>query len=192
MGMCFFLAANYRHQEFMAKSSRKNTPLPPTDPAPALPWIFSGPWLPLLLAAIAFLVYVPSLHSNFIADARKEIIDEGFVTSISNLPKIVSLKVLGMHLMLSDRPGEMLYLMLNATLWGRDPFGYHLSSILLHAGSVALLLLLLRRLAVPEMGPAVTGSWKIQLALVTATLVFALHPIATESVAEVSFSSSLL
>jgi protein O-mannosyl-transferase len=192
MGMCFFLAANYRHQEFMAKSSRKNTPLPPTGPAPALPWIFSGPWLPLLLAAIAFLVYVPSLHSGFIADARKEIIDEGFVTSISNLPKIVSLKVLGMHLMLSDRPGEMLYLMLNATLWGRDPFGYHLSSILLHAGSVALLLVLLRRLAAPEMGPGSIGSWKIQLALVAATLVFALHPIATESVAEVSFSSSLL
>ena len=179
----------------MAKKSRKKAPLPPTDPAPvrpALQWIFSGPGLPLLLAAVTFLVYVPSLHSGFIADARKEIIDQGFVASLPNLLKIISLRVLGMHLMLSDRPGEMLYLMLNAALWGRNPFGYHLSSILLHAGSVALLLVLLRRLAVPEMGPAGTGSWKIQLALVAATLVFALHPIATESVAEVSYSSSLL
>jgi Tfp pilus assembly protein PilF len=194
--MCFFQAAmdSSSSQGFMAKKSRRNASLPlQQNPAPsAIRWIFSRSWLPWLLAAVTFLVYIPSLHSDFISDARKEIIDEGFVTSLSNLPTVVSLKVLRMHLMLSDRPGEMLYLMLNATLWGKNPFGYHLSSIVLHAGSVALLLMLLRRLAEAEMESAGTGSWKIQLALVAATLVFALHPIATESVAEVSFSSSLL
>ncbi len=177
----------------MAKRSRRQAAPPSPNRTPSPPGrahrFFLGPWLPLLLAAVTVLVYLPSLHSDFIADARKEIIDEGFVTSLSNLPKIVSLQVLRMHLMLSDRPGEMLYLMLNAALWGRNPVGYHLGSILLHAATVALLLALLRRLAAPETAP---GSIKVQLALAAAVLAFALHPIATESVAEVSFSSSLL
>jgi Tfp pilus assembly protein PilF len=179
----------------MAKRSRRNAALLSPGPAsPPLPptridRIFSGPWLPLLLAAVTFLVYVPSLHSGFIADARKEIIDEGFITSLSNLPKVLSLQVLRMHLMLSDRPGEMLYLMLNATLWGKNPFGYHLGSILLHAATVAVLFVLLRRLVAAE---TASSSLNVQIALAASTLAFALHPIATESVSEVSFSSSLL
>jgi len=154
--------------------------------------VFSGLWLPLLLGVITFVIYAPSLRSDFVSDAHKEIIEEGFVTSLSNLPKIISLKVLSMHLMLSDRPGEMLYLMLNAALWGKNPFGYHLSSILLHAINAVLLFMLLRRLALSEMKVASSGSMTVQLALAVAMLLFALHPIATESVAEVSFSSSLL
>ena len=42
--------------------------MPPPGPAPAsaaMQWIFSRPWLSLLLAAITFLVYIPSLHSDF-------------------------------------------------------------------------------------------------------------------------------
>jgi tetratricopeptide (TPR) repeat protein len=131
---------------------------------------------------------MPSLNSGFVSDARLEI-DEGFVTSLSNLSKIVSLQVLGMHLMLSDRPGEMFYLMLNTALWGKSPMGYHLSSILLHVMNVALLWTLLRRVVVMEM-KVITA--ETPLILATATLVFAVHPMATESVAEVSFSSSLL
>lgn len=181
----------------MAKKSRKKAPLSPEPEALAPPLsamkgrLFSGPWCPLLLVFVTFLVYAPSLRSDFVLDARAEI-NEGFITSLSNLPKILSLKVLGMHLMLSDRPGEMLYLMLNAGLWGKTPFGYHLSSVLLHATNAALLFVLLRRLAVMEVGPVRIDFVKVQIALATATLIFALHPIMTESVAEVSFSSNLL
>ena len=161
-------------------------------PFAAMRRLFSGPWWPLALAVVTFLVYVPSLGSDFVSDARLEI-NEGFVTSLSNLPQVVSLKVLGMHLLLSDRPGEMFYLMLNSALWGKSPFGYHLSSILLHAANVALLAVLLRRWAVAE-GTGQSGGdfLKGQFAVAAAVLVFALHPMATESVAEVSFSSSLL
>jgi len=151
-----------------------------------------GAGLPLVLAAVAFLFYCPSLGSDFVYDSRL-IIDEGFVTSVSNLPAVLSLKALGMNLMLGDRPGQLLYLMLNAALWGKEPWGYHLSSNLLHASNVALLFVLLRRLISTEaMELAGNGRLKVLLSMVAATLIFALHPLAVEPVANVSYSSDLL
>ena len=172
-------------------NSRKDDPTPDRASSSflSLKNLWASPWWPAALALITFLVYVPSLGSHFVTDARREVLEEGFVTSLANLPKVLTLQVLRMHLMLSDRPGEMLYLMANAAVWGKAPFGYHLDSILVHAASVALLLVLLRRLVANE---GATPSAQTQVALIAVALVFALHPIATESVAEVSFSSALL
>lgn len=88
---------------------------------------------------MTFLVYWPSLNSDLVYDAREEILQEGFITSLSNLPAVLSLKVLGMHLILGNPPGQLLYMMLIASICGREPFGYHLCNNLLHAANVALL-----------------------------------------------------
>jgi tetratricopeptide (TPR) repeat protein len=150
-------------------------------------------WIPLLLAAITFIAYGPSLQSDFVYDARKEILEEGFITSFSNLGDVLSLKVLGMNLMLGDRPGDLLYLMLIAAFSGKEPFGYHLCSNLLHAANAALLFVLLARLTKVER-PGLTGNAirRAQLAMAVVTLIFALHPLAVETVANVSYSSDLL
>ena len=149
--------------------------------------------MPSLVAAVAFFVYWPSLSSDFVYDARIEIFQEGFITSISNLPAVLSLKVLGMNLMLGDRPGQLLYLMLHAAIWGKEPWGYHLSSNLLHATNAALLFILLRRLVSIELaGVTRNQALKIQIALVAVTLIFALHPIVVEAVSAINYSSDLL
>lgn len=153
----------------------------------------TGFLLPLLLALVTFLVYGPSLKSDFVYDAQLEILEEGFITSPSNLPDVLSLKVLGMPLLLGSRPGQLLYLMLIASICGKTPFGYHLCSNLLHAANVALLFILLRRLIAAEFtGLTADGAGKANWAAVVVTLIFALHPIAVEPVAEISYSSSLL
>jgi tetratricopeptide (TPR) repeat protein len=151
-------------------------------------------WLSLLLGTVAFFIYWPSLQADFVYDARVEILQEGFITSPANLPAVLSLKVLGMNLVLGDRPGQMLYLMLIAAVCGKTPFGYHLCSNLLHAANVALLFLLLSRLAKSDqtVSASVEDPWRIQFAAAAATLVFALHPIAMESVAAINYSSDLL
>ena len=149
-------------------------------------------WIPLALAIIAFIAYWPSLKSDFVYDGRIEILDEGFVTNLSNLPAVLSLKVLGMHTMLGPRPGDILYLMLIAAACGTHPFGFHLGSNLLHAANVALLFILLRRLAQAETTLYRENAGKIQWAIAVITLLFALHPISVETVAEVSYSADLL
>jgi len=150
-------------------------------------------WVPLLLAAITFLVYWPSLKFDFVYDARREILEEGFITSLSNLPDILSLKIIGTHLMLKDRPGQAIYMMLIAAIWGKEPFGYHLLSNFLHAVNVALLYVLLRRLIANEMtGLSGNSLFRAQLATVAVTLIFALHPIEVESISEVSYCACLL
>jgi Flp pilus assembly protein TadD len=151
------------------------------------------PWLPLLPAVVAFALYWPSLQSDFVYDARIDILSEGFITSLSNLPAVLSLKVLGMNLILADRPGQILYLMLNAAVWGKNPWGYHLLSNLLHAANVALLCVLLRRLVAAEpTGLLEREALKTRLAIMVATLLFAVHPIQAEAVSAVNYSSDLL
>ena len=148
------------------------------------------PWrlaLPLLVAAIAFLAYWPSLGNDFIYDGALEI-KEGFFTNIANLPDVLTLKVLHMKLLLADRPGQLLYLMLLASVFGTNPFGYHICSNLLHAANAALVVVLLRRFSAMKAGDGL----KTNLALLAAVLIFVLHPMAVEPVSAINFSSDLL
>jgi protein O-mannosyl-transferase len=63
-------------------------------------------------------------------------------------------------------------------IWGDAVLGYHLTNVFLHAISAYLVVLLVRRLALP-------GAW-------LAGLVFALHPVCVESVAWISEQKSAL
>src|ERR1700677_3709402 len=156
----------------------------------SIKWLVSAP---LLLATITFLVYLPSLKSDFVYDARTIILSEGFVSSLANFPTVLSLKVLSMNLILADRPGELLYLMINFAIWGKQPWGYHLSNNLLHAANVALFWILLRRLVSSERETSRTSlRLQVECYLAVIALLFALHPIATEAVSQISYSSDLL
>jgi tetratricopeptide (TPR) repeat protein len=81
-------------------------------------------------------------------------------------------------------PVTWLTLGLDWTLWGMDPVGYHLTSLLFHAAAAAVFFLLAVRLiaaARPGTSPAVVG-----VGAVVASLLFAIHPLRAESVAWVS------
>lgn len=82
------------------------------------------------------------------------------------------------------RPVTFATLAWNWMAAGYQPFGYHLVNLFLHAGVVALLLLVLRNL----LGASPNGAF---ISFVAAAL-FALHPIHTEAVSSVVGRSELL
>ena len=130
-------------------------------------------WLFALIFVVTFLAYLPALSAGFIWD------DDGHVTRADLRP------VAGLFRIWFE-PGatQQYYPLLHSAfwlehfLWGDAPLGYHIVNILLHAANACLFATLLRRLAVP--GAAL------------AALLFALHPVATETVAWVSEQKNTL
>ena len=124
-------------------------------------------WLGLALVALTALAYGPAWRAGFIWN------DSDYVTapelrSLGGLWRIWS--VVGAT--------EQYYPLLHSWFWvqswffGDAPLGYHAVNILAHASAAVLFALALRRLAVP-------GAW-------AAAALFALHPVAVESVAWIS------
>jgi tetratricopeptide (TPR) repeat protein len=70
---------------------------------------------------------------------------------------------------------------LDHAFWGMDPFGYHLTNILLHAANTALFYLLALRLL--RLGLTEASERAITLGAAVAALFFAVHPLRVESVA---------
>lgn len=144
--------------------------------------------LAVILGVVTFLIYAPSLGADFVYDGRVEILNEGFITVPSHIVDVLTLKVLSMKVLLSDRPGELLYLM-NIALWsGKNPFGYHVCSNLLHALNVGLVFVLMVRLLLIEN----QNRLHVRVLAALSTLFFALHPIVVEPVSDISYSNDLL
>jgi protein O-mannosyl-transferase len=120
------------------------------------------------------LAYSPALRAGFIWDDNP-----GHVTT----PELRSLDGLG-RIWFEIGATQQYYPLLHSAfwlehrLWGDAPFGYHLLNVLLHATAACLAGVALRRLAVP-------GAW-------LAALLFALHPVAVESVAWISEQKNTL
>jgi tetratricopeptide (TPR) repeat protein len=73
------------------------------------------------------------------------------------------------------QPLAWLSLSLDAKVWGLDPSGFHLTSLVLHAAAAVLLFVLLRRL--------LGGGPDADLPAAASAALFALHPLRVESVA---------
>ena len=129
--------------------------------------------LAVLVFAATFATYLASLRGEFIWN------DSDYVTA-------PGLRSLGGLWAIWTRPGatEQYYPLLHSFfwlqhgLWGDQPVGYHLVTLLLHTGAAILFALILRRLAVP-------GAW-------LAALIFALHPVHVESVAWITEQKNTL
>lgn len=143
-------------------------------------------WTIGLLAAVTFVAFVPALRGGFVYDSRIQVLTDPFIHDAANWPAVLGGRVLGMDVLDFNRPVMLASLMLDAAVWGKRPFGYHLTSVLLHVLDAVLVWLLLDRLSSPRpdrglLTPAVVGA-----------LVFALHPIVTETVCEPSYREDLL
>jgi len=155
----------------MPRSPRVPPPSNPGRPDRASDWPAAG--VCLLIFCATLVAYLPALHGGFIWD------DAGHVTR----PDLQSLHGLA-RIWFEVGATQQYYPFLHTAfwvehrLWGEAPLGYHLLNVLLHATAACLLGATLRRLPVP-------GAW-------LAALLFALHPVAVESVAWIAEQKNTL
>ncbi|MGH7320499.1 MAG: tetratricopeptide repeat protein [Candidatus Rokuibacteriota bacterium] len=140
-----------------------------------------------LAISLAGLVYLNALHNPFVYDDHRTIVDNPSVRGVLNLWTVVFFHVF--------RPVVNVSYALDYAVWGSGPFGYHLTSLLLHAANVGLLFHLTRQ-AVEDArihgGPArVSRRDPVGVAFTAAALI-AVHPLMTEAVAYASGRAEVL
>jgi len=127
-----------------------------------------------LLFALIFLVYVPAVRGGFTWD------DDAYVTNNMTLRSASGLARIWGQLTATPQYYPLVFtsFWLEYHLWGLNPLGYHIVNVLLHTLAAMLLWRVLVRLQVP-------GAW-------LAAAIFALHPVAVESVAWVTERKNVL
>jgi Tfp pilus assembly protein PilF len=124
----------------------------------------------LIVIAISALAFIESLRFEFVFDDIGQIVENPSIHSIRSLPEYFTRPVAQNFY----RPLFMVWLLVNHTLFGVNPFWWHLMSILLHVTAGVLVYRLARRLLASATGAMI------------AALLFAVHPTKIEAVAWVS------
>lgn len=133
----------------------------------------------LIIIIVAFLVYYNSLYNEFVFDDESVIINNTSIQSLSNIPKFFTAEE-GFHKVIGRyyRPVVSASYAFDFSQWGLNPFGFHLTNIIIHIVSCLLLFKILSVLF-----------WRYKYRLLFAlfsTLIFAVHPIHTEAVTWIS------
>ena len=134
----------------------------------------------VIVGLVALAMFLPSIGFEFVYDSYAQILIDNFVHVPRHLWDVLTLRVMGMDVLDFNRPVNLFTLMVDSMIWGKDTPGYHLTNILLHAATVALLFRWLQKL-VGQTGPALA-----------AALLFAIHPLHCEAVVEVGNREDLL
>ena len=146
-----------------------------------------------LILGLTFLTFVNCLGNGFVYDDHTQILQNEFIQSLSNAPKAMVTEVWYWRIEQDKspdkpnkvttpyyRPAFTLYLMAGWKLFGRWAPGWHLANILMHLVVVYFAFAIMFK---------VTGDQKIA---VIGALLFAVHPLKSESVAWISGLSDLL
>ncbi|XHR28513.1 MAG: hypothetical protein ACFUZC_21680 [Chthoniobacteraceae bacterium] len=137
-------------------------------------------WLLLLTALAAFALYLPTLGYDFVYDSVVQVGMDDYIHQPAHLLDCLSLRVLGQDVLDFNRPLNLVSLIADAQLWGKNPAGFRLTHLFLHAAVAGLLFRWLR---------IITGSAG---ASALAALIFALHPLHVETVVEIGYREDLL
>lgn len=144
----------------------------------------------LLVVGAATVAWGPSLHSPFVFDDLPSVVFNPTIRELSRLDRVLLPRGLA-GAGVAGRPVVNLTLALNYAAGGLTPFGYHLFNLALHGAAALLLLGCVRRTLLL---PSLEASWHSRAlpASATAALLWALHPLQTESVTCVIQRTELL
>lgn len=135
--------------------------------------------IPLAIALVTLAAFSPALWNGFVEwDDYVNLVDNPNYRGLGwkNLQWMFTTVLMGQWIPLTWLTFGVDYL-----VWGMKPFGYHLTSLLLHAANAAVFYLIALRLL-----RLATSGWTdttLRLSGAAAALFFALHPLRAESVA---------
>lgn len=156
-------------------NARTATPTqPPTARRSSAAWL-----VPAIVATLTIVAFLPSLSNGFVTwDDDKNFLNNPHYRGLgpSNLAWMWTTFRLGHYIPLSWMSLGMDYV-----AWGMNPFGYHLTSLLLHAANAVALWFVARTIFRLGIRRSYEGTQR-DIAAAFAALVFALHPLRVESV----------
>jgi tetratricopeptide (TPR) repeat protein len=134
---------------------------------------------PLLVALVTVAAFLPTLSNGFLDwDDDENLVANLYYRGLAwtNLRWMLTTTHMGHWIPLTWVTFGADYL-----IWGMNPFGYHLTSLLLHAAaSVVFYFVALRLLGAAQVAESIGG---LRAGAATAALFFAIHPLRVESVA---------
>ncbi|MEI7527451.1 MAG: tetratricopeptide repeat protein [Elusimicrobiota bacterium] len=134
--------------------------------------------MPLFVAAFTFLVFLPALKDGFL--------NWDDLQNLVNNQKYRGLGYLQLKWMFTSYqlgPYTPLPLMtqgLDYLLWGMDPFGYHLTNVVLHSLNALVFFFLCVKLLALAITPSLQEKRELYLSAGFAALFFAVHPLRAE------------
>jgi len=142
-------------------------------------------FLILLLIGIVFAVYANSLNGPFLFDDTILVRDNPLIRSITNISAffktdIFAHKAESTPISNSYRPLQTVTYALDFFLWGNDPQGFHLTSVIIHIINTLLVFLFIKK---------ISGNFSISY---LTSLIFGIHPINTQCVSYISGRADLL
>jgi Flp pilus assembly protein TadD len=159
-------------------------PAPKSNPAPAASPVAAEPRIPAwlmaaMLALVTIALYWPATNHDFVNyDDKEYVLDNTHVTSGLTLEN--TRWALGSGYAANWHPVTWVSHMLDCQMFGLEPWGHHLTSVLLHALNAVLVFALLQQL---------TGA---TLRSLFVAALFAVHPLRVESVAWVAERKDVL
>ena len=159
-------------------------------------------YLIIIILLVSFAIYFNTLFNGFVYDDVQNILENRWIKDIRYIPEIFSSHLAGFDSRYATsyyRPIVHILFMISYYVFGLKPWGFHLVNIILHSGTSILVFLITSRLLrepqtsaspsfFPDDGffnvpvPFKKGLISVSPSFVTAIL-FAIHPIHTESVA---------
>ena len=140
-------------------------------------------WLiPGLIALITLAAFAPALRNDFVEwDDYENLISNVNYRGLgwAQLSWMFTTFHMGPY-----QPLSWMSLGLDYLIWGMNPAGYHLTSLLLHAANAIFFYFICRRLlTIVFSSPLDKTSWELNASTTFAALIFAIHPLRVESVA---------
>lgn len=136
--------------------------------------------LPVLISCISFLLYLGSLHHQFVFDDFRIIVNNPFIKDWKYFPALFNYDYFKISGELSYRPVVTLSYFVDYAIWHLNPRGFHLTNLFIHALNTSFVFLIILRIIK-----------NTRLAGISC-LFFGIHPVLTEAVSSVGFREDLL